>query len=550
MEAPRGLSAGTRALLRSLVVVLGAVAFGLGYVGFEQMAADPPANTVPDGSRPVEYVYFTLQLFLLDAAPLQQGVRLPIPLEIARFLAPASTALGLVLAGQVVLDAAIQATRVRFFWTAHTVVCGSGVPALLVARSVSEAGSSCVVVDPSADATRWARWPEARVGKGPVLRIGGDPRDSGTLRGARVATAALVVVVMGDDTASADVAATVCGTPRHRRDARCMVEMRSPGLADVLFRRTMSTGTARPPEFFDPAAAAARRLLKTYRPEGAAGPVVVLGEGPVHDALSSALGRRRTSGRLGHDPHICGPETRGAQVRALRPGLVFVCTPDVGAGVRIGFQTAHALRERSVDVVVTLGPSVALGDVVSGAREAPAGPVGKAQLRTFAEVRDVYSVAALRNRDEILEALAQEVHASYLAHALARKRKGPAVVPWEELDETFRASNREQAQSFGSLLRSVGAVLLPSEGDDDGLSDIVLTTEEVDSLAEHEHRRWVAERRRTRPTEEDGTEDPDLRPWAELPEETRKKDREAILAMPTLLRRVGFRAVRPDKVPA
>jgi hypothetical protein len=133
-----------------------------------------------------------------------------------------------------------------------------------------------------------------------------------------------------------------------------------------------------------------------------------------------------------------------------------------------------------------------------------------------------------------IEALARELHASYLSHALAkgaRLGERPALQPWEELDEIYRISNREQAANIEQLFAAVGGEVVPTS---QASPPLELDEAKLEALARLEHDRWVEERRIRQP------DHPSLAPWDELPDGEKEKDFEAVRAMPELLAKVGL----------
>lgn len=94
--------------------------------------------------------------------------------------------------------------------------------------------------------------------------------------------------------------------------------------------------------------------------------------------------------------------------------------------------------------------------------------------------------------DEIAKALHKDycdVEDERLTSDPKYERK-PAHKPWEKVAETYREANRSSADHIQVKLRSVGRILVPKgEGSEAPLSD-----QEIELLAEMEHRRWWAER--------------------------------------------------------
>jgi len=149
-----------------------------------------------------------------------------------------------------------------------------------------------------------------------------------------------------------------------------------------------------------------------------------------------------------------------------------------------------------------------------------------------------------------LENLARAVHNQYLA---LMKKTGetlsPAVLPWDELDEEYRESNRRQAFQIPGKLQTIGYGITPSLGA--AAAEHRFTTEEIEALARLEHRYWMEEKF-SQGWKFGGKEirdnqkklHPCLVPWDDLPEEEREKDRETARNIPPTLAVAGF-AVYP-----
>jgi hypothetical protein len=145
------------------------------------------------------------------------------------------------------------------------------------------------------------------------------------------------------------------------------------------------------------------------------------------------------------------------------------------------------------------------------------------------------------------ETVARALHDDYLARARADGREGPTVVPWDELDEDTRESNRRAADGLVGALGKVGCLLTPLYGWDG--SGFAFTDEELDALARREHERWSEDRTRMGWSYAADRDDarkhhPLLVPWDELPEAARQQNRDAATDVPAMLARAGFELVR------
>lgn len=178
---------------------------------------------------------------------------------------------------------------------------------------------------------------------------------------------------------------------------------------------------------------------------------------------------------------------------------------------------------------------VALDDLLvagaSGVLELPADPM---TVRAF--------VAPSRLDDELRERIARHLHREYRRRHRGRKAGGdPSLAPWEELLPALKASNRAQADDIPNKLTLLGKRLTREGG------PLELSAAQIELLAEVEHGRWNAERLADgwragqRQTEHRTT--PNLRAWAELADEVRDYDREAVSDLPAALADTGWGVV-------
>jgi hypothetical protein len=147
------------------------------------------------------------------------------------------------------------------------------------------------------------------------------------------------------------------------------------------------------------------------------------------------------------------------------------------------------------------------------------------------------------------ETLARAMHEEYVRQQARLGRSSasnPSMVPWQELPDDLKESNRRQADHIGVKLRAVGCAIAPLTDWQEPLFQF--SGEEVERLARMEHERWVKERRA--PGWKLGTKDlekkttPHLVPWEDLTEDVREIDRDFVRALPGILARAGFRIVR------
>ena len=96
---------------------------------------------------------------------------------------------------------------------------------------------------------------------------------------------------------------------------------------------------------------------------------------------------------------------------------------------------------------------------------------------------------------EGIEMLARAIHEDYVRK---QDEKGhapvdnPSMVPWDELPEQLRESNRRQAEHIATKLRAIGCGIVPLT--DAHGNSFTFDSREVERLARMEHERWWRER--------------------------------------------------------
>jgi hypothetical protein len=177
-----------------LIVTTSLVSFICGLAGFH--ISDP-------GSPLLTKLYLTLQLFTFQAGDIDGAV--PIPLEIARWLAPATTLGSLFAAARSYFHGVWGRVRLLFARD-HTVICGGGSKGSLLAEElVGREGLLVVVEKDSANATL------ASLRKKGAVVITGDAGFPDVLREARIHEAKTLVCLAGDDRTNLGIAMAAAG---------------------------------------------------------------------------------------------------------------------------------------------------------------------------------------------------------------------------------------------------------------------------------------------------------------------------------------------------
>ena len=510
-----------------------------------------------------DLAYYDLQLFVLGSTPLEQPGPYPVPLGVARFLLPATTAYAIFEATR-----ALFARQIRRWWQrsvrrGHVIVTGEGSTAMaLLERLLAGPDGRRVVAVPRGELE--------------------DLRASG-VGGARALYACADDA--GDSTVNVSTAlAAVNVAPRwlRRRPLRVYAQVSEPTLALALRARWLGRSTAggQDVDFFNVdelAGAAVLDLDSVTVPPGEAPHIVVAGGGTFGRAAVVAYAHfwRLYSPRRYEqvtvtlvDPHADAVVadlmarwdvvTEALDLRAvngdlakafrdqpeLRPHRAYICYDDEDLALREALTVASLWRGGPDSVVVRLSRLHRHGEAFHGRSGLPLLDDLGGRLR-------LVGVTKLASEDgvverSLVEQLAQAIHEQYLIDQRASPTPGGAYTPWRELSEGFRASNRAQAHDIGGKLAMIGCTVAPRVGP---VEKFAFTAGELEELAVREHERWSAERtaagwRYGSTRNNDKLLHPSLVSWDDLPESEREKDRDAVRLLPAVLAQVGLRIVR------
>lgn len=562
------------------LVVLVLVTLVLGTVGFSRHAAAAGKT-----ASWWDCFYLALQLFTLESGAVEGSP--PWQLEIARFLAPAVATYAAARALWAIFYDQLQAMRLRQ-WRDHVIVCGLGKKGAKLVEQLRRRGNKVVVIESDPDNDQL---PHCR-DLGAIVRIGSSSQEW-VLAAARVHRAKALLLMTGDDGVNVETAMLA-----HRLNARrtgpplrCIVHVVDVGLQS-LFRQHEIFAEETDPfqlEFFNIYEIAARAMLRepltqqpVYRVGQAQPHLLIVGLGWMGQTLLRRalkdwrIDRPCQSDRLritvvdkhaqlkagwfrASFPHLdemCDVtfaaldvrDPRFARAGFLDPGVppptyAFVCLGNESLALFAAMALArHATRPLPIVVrVAAEGGLAALLEADQDGRNALGGirAVGLVELTCRLE-----SVM-----DGTRELLAQAIHQGYVRMQIAggaTRGSSESLLPWHELRDDLKESNRDQADDIARKLKAVGYRLVPQpEGE---IDPCPFTPDELEKLAELEHDRWVRERQRSgwRPGPKNIAEKttPYLVPWDELSEEIKDYDRNAVRILPAILAKADFRIER------
>ena len=149
---------------------------------------------------------------------------------------------------------------------------------------------------------------------------------------------------------------------------------------------------------------------------------------------------------------------------------------------------------------------------------------------------------------ELIEKVAQKIHEDYYRQRITDGQSTPTLLAWSDLPDNKRKSNLDAAAEIPVKLGSIGhGIRKIKVGEPLQTPDI--SDEEIEKLARNEHERWCREQMiqgwRYNEIRKDSEKlHPSLVPWEKLSETEQHKDREAIYAIPRILKEAGYGVYR------
>jgi hypothetical protein len=540
----------------SVVGSLAAAAFALGIAGLWRHQQFPDVWNVVWWC---DAVYFALRLFTfeLDLGSTETDPYVfdtsNWPLQIARFLAPATLAFAVVKGLMLVAASNYNLWRLSR-WKGHAVVCGAGERGRRLALALRQEGKDVAVIEKDADCDMLAdiRAAGARVVIGSVT-------DAARQRDARLDTASIVAAVTPCVESNLQVVLAASRRPRR-------LPVRALAYAPRSFAAMFDS---QPPfdkikdgcecGFFDHDAAAARLLVGEYAPplvptllrERRPPRILVAGNGDLIPELLGVLVTQCQYADAGI-PHIelltVDQDAVAREFPLHHPAMPMVAelksrelslpqllrtelSPPVAGEVE--FDLAFVACCEDVDTLA-LARSFAqqegliTGPVVAGLRPSTqlmrlftvSQPLPGVMLHDLVALGCSADIV-LRGR---LDADARRIHQSYLDGELKKGRKKgetPTLVEWENLADGVRQANRAQADHMPIKRRTLEESTTPAT---------------IEALAEAEHRRWVAEKivagwRYAAIRDDSRRLHNSIRPYGDLSEAEKEKDRDTVRAV-------------------
>jgi hypothetical protein len=511
----------------------------------------------------------------------------------ANFLFSASALMAVVLAYLRQSGAHLDDLRVRFFFRNHTIICGMSTRSKLLAKDLAGKGKSVVIVnlDEKHEDTS-----EVRIQGVSVLQ--GDAKNPEVLKQAGFRHAInLVAMTDSDETnlAILEIARATLDSMKEAggvaREMSCFCHIRSPNLRSHLEQLAFMGPKVEGVRFrlFNIEEITAAELLRRYPPERRV-PLDQQAEG-VHvalfgggdfalalaiqmaqichywraDYLAEALPRTRLTivstdaeSILAQLRQMCAAIDLLLDLRAvpLAPENPAACAMLFEGGPVS--QVYVALSEEVSCLAVASELTRLLGKTADSDRASVVAIMParihridpKAWNRNGAvEVFESYESC---NDDVVIggarDKMAETAHSEYLKNALKNGKKigdRPALYEWSRLSEFLRASNRQQIAHMDVKLRVLGWEINREPKADLPVASPEISPEQMEQLADMEHRRWMAFYYvhgwvQANVRNDDAREHDCLIPYCQLSEELKGYDRDTVRGMGALCVAAGY----------
>ena len=552
----------------------------LGYVGFSRYF-----NDIGETHSIGDILYRALQLFALESGAVSGPIGWE--LQAARFLAPAMAVYTAIQAVASIFWAQIQLFRVRFIRN-HVVVCGLGRKGYLLSQAFRNQGERVVVIEQDTGNVFLGQCRE----NGIAVLIG-NADDPALLRQARVNRAKYVICVCGSDGANAEIAVNVhkLVSGRQGKALPCLAHIYDLQLYNLLREREIAMGEidAFRLEFFNVFESGARVLLQEHPPFNDASSqrphIMVVGLGRLgesivinaarawwesHVADSSQLritvidkqaNAKKESLCLRYPQLEKACELVPKQMDVKEPDfergdfllndqgypdvtMVYVCLDDDSNALSTALALHQQLKTLEIPIVVRMLYEAGLATLLQQRNKDHDGLVN---LHAFGLLERTCTPELIFGCT--YEILARATHEKYIVSERERgstPETNPSMMPWADLPEVLKESNRNQVEHIRVKLEAIGCDIAVTNAWE--VQPFHFSKEEVDFLARMEHERWIDERQRAGfrygTTDNQKKTHADLVPWEQLPEEEKGKDREVVRQLSELLSQARFQIYR------
>jgi hypothetical protein len=559
-------------------------AFILGYIGFSKYYA-----VRGESKSFFDLTYKALQLFTLESGSVKGPINWE--LESARWICPIIAAYTVLSALGFIFREQLQALRLRLIKD-HVIIYGTGQRTHLLARKILENEYRIVLVEHNDR--------ESSTGKNHIrgiIELTGDARDEKFLHRIRIQKSKYLILFCEDDGINIEIAVNARNFVREFSSdtITCIVHIVDPQLCYLLREKEVGTETTDTfrLEFFDIFDSGARYLLKEFPPfkiprgfDNSLPHIAIIGLGQMGESLllhilkmwkESSLaakeklritlvdkvGEQRKETLDLHYPQlnkICDISTLQMSIEspAFRRAdflfnshkmcdvtSIYICLDDDSLGLSTALILQKRLQENPVPIIIRMAHESGLATLLGEKSEEER----YATLSAFGLLDKTCEPELLIGG--INETIARAIHEQYVETQYTKgitPDTNPSMVPWDELTEKLKESNRLVADDIIIKLKNINCGITPLN--DWGTTYFAFTSEEIELMAEMEHKRWMSERSDAGWKYAAGEKNvkkktsPYLVNWADLSEDIKEIDRNIVRRIPEFLAKVDLQVYR------
>jgi hypothetical protein len=466
--------------------------FCFGYFGFR--------NSLSKEIPILDILYQILQLFVLN---MDSTISNPSwQLEIARWLASfiagytALKALGIIFREQ------LQLLRIRFFLNDHIIICGLGTKGLLLSRKFIENRYSVVIIELDEENNNINECRD----NGAIVILG-NATVFDYLKKAGLKKAKYLLSVCGDDRINAEIAVQARNYAEKKRNKplTTVVHIIDSQLCRLLKEREFETekvGNFRL-EFLNLFDRSAQILTETYPPFGKekeeqtlSPHLLIVGAGRMGEALLVHAAQKWLKLPISNNSKfkisiidkeaekkknlfylrypqlekICEllpleMDINSAEFESGRFliddgkfafSIIYICFNNDSFALSTALALHQRLRANNVPIIIRMNRETGLATLIKG------DTYGLGRLHAFGYLDRVLKPKLILMGSH--EIIAQIIHEEYISNQFKKGntwKTKPSMVPWEELSETLKESNRRQSNSIGVELKQIGCYIIP-----------------------------------------------------------------------------------------
>ena len=224
---------------------------------------------------------------------------------------------------------------------------------------------------------------------------------------------------------------------------------------------------------------------------------------------------------------------------------IIVCLEQETTGLVSGLHLMHLFKGTRCPLLIRVNVETELMGFLQNDTSSPNSNNENNQcIHAFGSIAGSCSSQMVLNEEQ--DRMDRIVHAAYVCVKLAKDKdsaKDASMLPWDDLSEDLKESNRQQTEHIEVKLRAIGCRKRPIP--QSGPTDFTFTIEEIELLANMEHYRWNAERFLDGWTWTEGEKElgnkksPYLVEWKDLSEKIKDYDRNTVREIPAVLAEIG-----------